>query len=167
MNRVVNHPCASTAKLGGRKQMREQLIVWMEQQGCSHALTLNVNRQLSPPKLKKLFGRFCLELDRMRYQRKNVNGIRPRFRLFAIAFVEHESTNIHLHVAVRIDGWWDTTRPADLSAKIELIWRGVTGGSGTTMLREIRDRGWGYYITKGADLRSGQYFLANDYHPNR
>ena len=51
--------------------------------------------------------------------------------------------------------------------RIGLIWGSITKGAGSTVLRVIEDEGWGWYSTKEADVRNGDYLLSSDYHPRR
>lgn len=146
-------------------RLRRDVIKWMSQEQCSHALTLATNRSLTVPKLTTMFGNFCLELDRACLGKKNVSKVPTADRLFAIAFIEHPNTNIHLHVALRLDGWWPARAPRKVDERIGEIWGSITCGAGSTLLRSIEDEGWGWYCTKEANVRKGEYLLSVDYHP--
>lgn len=150
-----------------RGRMREEMISWIAREGCSHALTLATNRSLTVEKISAMFGKFCLDLDRACLGRKNVTGAPSGDRVFAVAFVEHPDTNIHLHVAMRLDGWWPDQSQADAGDTIEVIWKRITGGAGSTQLDPIEDAGWGRYMTKKAAIVSGDYLLSRYYHPHR
>ena len=150
-----------------RRRMRGELVRWLSREGCSHALSLVTNRSLTIPKLTTMFGDFCLELDRACFGKKNVGALPSADRLFAVAFIEHPNTNIHLHALLRLDGWWQTRSPVGVDDRIGLIWGSITGGAGSTVLRAIEDEGWGWYSTKEADVRNGDYLLSSDYHPRR
>lgn len=150
-----------------RKRIRGELIAWAQEKGCSHALTLVTNRSLTISRLQKMFGQLCLELDRVQLRRKNVGNALPDDRLFAIAFVEHPESNIHLHVLLRLTGWWQVS-PMDSVAKcIDTLWRRIVGESASSHLVSDVDPGWGWYSSKDANVLSGDYFLSSDYHPHR
>ncbi len=142
------------------------MITWIAREGCSHALTLATNRSLTVGKITTMFGNLCLDLDRACLGRKNVAGAPSDDRLFAVAFVEHPDTNIHLHVALRLDGWWSDGPYNDVEHTIDAIWKLITGGAGSIRLRPIEDMGWGWYMTKEARLVSGDYLLSSHYHPH-
>lgn len=161
---VTTNETASLAAFS-RNRLRNDMVRWLSDQGCSHALTLVANRSLTVGNLARMFGEFCLDLDRLCLGRKNVGNRPLSDRLFAVAFVEHPDTNIHLHVALRLDGWWQDQPPLPMERHIEVLWKRVTGGAGNTLLRQIDDDGWGYYITKEADLLAGDFFMSSDYHP--
>jgi hypothetical protein len=148
-----------------RRRVRADVVAWIGQMGCSHSVTLNANRALTRDKVTKMFGCFCLELDRACYGRKNVHAIPASDRLRGIAFIEHPETNIHLHAALRLADWWPKKTLISLHVTIDRIWRRITAGAGSTMVKEVCDAGWGYYITKDADLREQQFLLPSDYHP--
>lgn len=130
-------------------------------------MTLNINRHVSRENSKKMFGNFCFEVDRTLLGHKNVQRVPNEHRLFGIAFVEHVETNIHLHAAVRPEGWQDWVGEIPISKILTAAWSRVTKGSGTIYIEPIRDSGWIYYMTKEAGCKDGEYILANDFHPNR
>lgn len=150
-----------------RARARRELIEWMHQRGCTHALTLATNRTLSIERLRRMFRHFCLELDRICLGRKNVASSSPDQRLLAVAFVEHPDTNIHLHILMRMTGWWPDHALPDAAHQMRVIWDRIIGGAGSTMLVAHADRGWGVYATKDARVLDGDYFLSTDYHPQR
>lgn len=113
-----------------------------------------------------MFGNFCLDLDRACLGLKNVVHVPSADRLFAVAFVEHPNTNIHLHVALRLDGWWQDRSPMLVEDRIGVIWGSITKGAGSTLLREIEDAGWGWYATKEANVLAGDYLLSSSFHPS-
>lgn len=55
---------------------------------------------------RRIYGRFCKEMDQAKFERPNVNSIRSLDRLQAVGVFEHLETNIHLHIAAKLDGWW-------------------------------------------------------------
>lgn len=150
-----------------RKRVRRELIAWAQEKGCSHALTLVTNRSLTISRLQKMFGQLCLELDRVQLRRKNVRNALPDDRLFAIAFVEHPESNIHLHVLLRLTDWWQVAPMDEVAKCINTLWRRIVGESASSHLVSDADPGWGWYSSKDADVLSGDYFLSSDYHPHR
>jgi hypothetical protein len=112
-----------------------------------------------------MFGEFCLDLDRECLGAKNVGNRPSGDRLFALGFIEHPETNIHIHAALRLDGWWPTDAGVPVARHIERIWKKVTRGSGDAVLREVADNGWGLYMMKKARLIEGDFLLSTDYHP--
>lgn len=146
-----------------RHRMRREVIRWIAREQCSHALTLNADRDLSANKIVRMFGSFCLDVDRACLGRKNVSLVPREQRLVGFAFWEHPETNIHLHAALRLDGWWRSECPPDLA--IDRIWLRITGGSGSTLLKPMIDEGWISYITKAVDARQGRFAITADYHP--
>lgn len=148
-----------------RRRMRDEIVRWISREHCSHALTLNVNRAVTVAKLRTLFGLFCLEVDRACLGRKNVHRTPSAERLFAIGFAEHPHTNIHLHAALRLDGWWRHGSLLELSEQLRRIWASVTRGPGTIDLKPLSDQGWGRYITKAANVLDGAFLLSHDFHP--
>lgn len=163
MNVDVERPKTARAEPSIGYRLRRETVSWMMRDGCTHAVTLNVNRALSVANLTRMFGNFCLDVDRRCLGRKNVSLVPSKDRLFGFAFWEHPHSNIHLHGAFRLDGWWRPQAPMHLT--LDRIWLKITGGSGSTLLTPIRDSGWARYITKAANLRNGNFLLTADYHP--
>lgn len=148
-----------------RPRLRQSLVAWMTQMGCSHAVTLNTNRALTITKLTRMFGEFCLELDRACLGRRNVHLVPAGDRLQGIAFIEHPESNIHLHAALRFACWWPDDRMDELRVVIYRLWSKVLGESGSIDLKPLRDDGWSYYISKAWNFTRDDYLLPSDYHP--
>jgi len=147
------------------RRMRNELLDWLRRERCSHALTLVTNRAVTVANIKRMFGEFCLDLDRECLGVKNVGNKPSGDRLFALGFIEHPETNIHIHAALRLDAWWPTHAGVPVARHIERIWKKVTRGSGDAVLREVTDDGWGLYMMKKARLIEGAFLLSTDYHP--
>lgn len=80
------------------------MIKWASNGRFSHAITLNANRDaLSLASMRKLFGQFCLAVDRLRTGKHRVSRLRTSERFEAIAFPEHLESNLHLHVVANFD----------------------------------------------------------------
>lgn len=160
---VVSMPSSFTSY-----RIRYSLIRWLVDERCTHALTLNVNRDITFPKLSKMFGEFCLEVDRLRNAKKRVAVLPASDRVFAVAFPEHMTTNPHLHLAMRLDGWWRGPVDAGAEKKLWRAWRRITSGAGSMRLDVMDDPfGWGQYVTKDFAATGGQYLLSHDYHHGR
>lgn len=163
MSGVVSYDCKPSPFAPYR--IRSSIITWVTEEGCSHALTLNPNREVTFDKLRKMFGRFCLEIDRLRNDKKRVAALDPSHRLFAVAFPEHLSTNPHLHLAARFDGWWKGPLDRQAERSMWLAWRRITSGAGSICLKHMHDpAGWGEYITKEYKDGAGEYLLSHDFH---
>ncbi|MDN4631961.1 hypothetical protein QCD71_10585 [Sphingomonas sp. PsM26] len=152
-------------------RQRTAIVDWISEMECSHAVTLNVNRSVSMDNIRKMFGQFCKRVDEYRFGRTHVPRIISIFRFTAIAFVEHPNSNIHLHVAARLDRKWlgYAFGPREERA-LDYAWRNIVQGSGSTCIKEMGSKGpaagWGRYATK--DYRSGaEYFHSHDFHPDR
>lgn len=150
-----------------RYRMRTELVSWLSSERCSHALTLNVNRSLSAHNMSIMFGNLCLDLDRICLGRKNAHRSPSGERLFAVGTIEHPETNIHVHAALRLDGWWRDPSPMHLEYQVRSIWAAITKGSGSIRLEPTRGQGWGAYITKAIHAGDGEYLLSHDYHSMR
>jgi hypothetical protein len=80
--------------------MRPALIDWISRSGCTCAVTMNPNRELSlKTELKLVREAFRSADERLlggRYNRKD-----GRRRLLGFVFAEHLQSNLHFHVAMR------------------------------------------------------------------
>lgn len=149
------------------------MIDWCSASRFSHAITLNANRDgLSLASIKKMFGHFCLEVDRLRTGKHRVSQLHTSDRFEAIAFPEHLESNLHLHVAANFDRRYWGGRSLSEHDKFELsrIWSRITKGSGSIEVVEMKTaddrRRWGRYITKDVRACDHPYFLAADFHPS-
>ena len=52
----------------------------------SHAVTLNTDRELSPSKLRSIFGTFCMNIDRVIHSKQRVDKIPSSQRFLAIGW---------------------------------------------------------------------------------
>lgn len=132
--------------------------------GYTHALTLNMNREIALASLSRFFGAFCLEMDRENFGRKNVQGIASSERFSAIAFPEHLNSNIHLHASVRLKGWMSDDQLTRAEQILLHHWKKVSRGSGTICLKPLTNEcGWpSYYIKEAA--RNGFTHLNSRYY---
>jgi hypothetical protein len=149
------------------RRLKRSMIEWCMDCEYSHAMTFAFNRSLTVTNATKIFGQFCLELDRYRFDRQNVSGQHSLDRFQAHAFMEHVDTNIHIHAAAKLDPWLPTLFDASHEATLQRIWRKATNGTGDLKIVPIDDlEGWIYYITK--EWRSGEpkLILPAHFHPN-
>lgn len=160
-----------TSLLSPLAKERAALIEWIVDMKCTHAITLNTNRDLSIAHLRMMFGQFCKRVDELRFGVSHVARKASFIRFDAIAFVEHPDNRPHLHVAARLDWMW-LGRPfgADDERDLDWAWRNIVRGAGSTCIKEMGVEhpveGWGRYITK--DYRPGaDYFLSKDFHPEK
>ena len=160
-----------TSLLSPLAREREGLIDWIIQMNCTHAITLNTNRDLSVDNVRKMFGQFCKRVDEYRFGGTHVSRKESLFRFTAIAFVEHPDSNPHLHVAARLDRMWlgHEFRPRD-QRQLDWAWRAIVQGSGSTFFEEMGSKGpaegWGRYATK-VYKPGAEYFHSHDFHPDR
>jgi len=154
---------------------RQQLKHWLGALGMTHAITLNANMDRLPlVALTDKFGKFCLEIDRLKFRMKNVFRRASADRFLALGFPEHLASNSHLHLAARFDHlWFGRPITADIEAEVWKIWRRITLGHGLLEMKSIYGiSGWADYITKelaylpNDELRNGVQFLwSADFHP--
>lgn len=148
---------------------RLDLIKWVADHRFTHAITLNPNRnELSIANLRRMFGQFCLEVDRIKLGKRRVDRVPTWARFKAIAFAEHLETNAHLHAACNFDrGHWSGRQmDEELENRLKAAWDLITKGSGQLDIQPINNAGWAHYITKELYRAPRDYFLAADFHPN-
>ncbi|WP_219895079.1 hypothetical protein [Aquisediminimonas profunda] len=147
--------------------LRSASIDWIANLGCSHALTLNPNRDVTEEKLKKMFRAFCLEVDRYCFGRKTVHKLAPDDRFLAFAFTEHLNSNPHIHAVCRLDGWLPAALSLDDQAAFAACWKKITRGPGSLWFEGCFDTaGWIEYITKEFYRPDHQYILSTGFHPH-
>lgn len=148
-------------------KVKNALVDWQSQEDWSHDMTFAFNRPVAVERAKKIFGQYCMEMDRLKFRRHDVTRLRSEERFKAIAFIEHPETNIHIHAAAKLTGWWPqelTQRDIDIFA---MLWRDCTQGSGDLLCRElVNRRGWLQYSTKDFVRNGGVYILSSDFHPS-
>lgn len=149
---------------------RPTLIDWVTRDGANFALTLNPNRELSPQNLCRLFGRLMKRMDEKIIPSRRMGNVASEDRLWAIGFVEHPDSNIHLHVALRLKLHQLSAAPAGEEGWRDFInkaWSVVTKGSGTMKFeRTTTAAGWTKYITKENTKHELDYIMAADFHPD-
>jgi hypothetical protein len=149
------------------RRLKSAVFDWCKDCEYSHAITFAFNRQLSLRNATNIFGQFCLELDRYRFDTQNVSVEHPWDRFQAHAFVEHLDTNIHIHAAAKLDPWLPTPFDDVHEAMLQRIWKKATRSTGDLKIEPIDDLfGWMHYISK--EWRSGEpkLILPGDFHPN-
>lgn len=147
-------------------KVKKALVDWQSQEDLSHDMTFAFNRPVSVARATKIFGQFCMEIDRLKFRRHDVTRLPREARFKAIAFIEHPETNIHIHAAAKLTGWWPqelTQSDLDIFA---MLWRECTWGSGDLLCRELVNcRGWLEYSTKNFVKNGGVYILSSHFHP--
>jgi hypothetical protein len=148
-------------------RLKRPMIEWCTGCAYSHAVTFAFNRSLTVSNASKIFGQFCLELDRYRFGRQNISGEHSLDRFQAHAFIEHIDTNIHIHAAANLDPWLTTPFDNIHEAHLQKIWKKATRGSGDLKIDPIDDlRGWAYYMSKEWRFCEQRLILPADFHPH-
>lgn len=156
----TQHPLTS-------RTVRAGLCAWLARDCFTHALTLNTDRDLTVNRLNKIFGNFCMNIDRSMHERVRVKGIPTNERFHAIAFPEHLEANPHLHVAADLSFLLEAKAlPHRIERFVHCHWLKATRGAGSVVVEAITDVGWGRYQTKCLKSPDPMFFLAADHHPN-
>ena len=147
-------------------RIRAAFVDWQSAGGWSHAITLNINRRgVSVRGAKSMISLFCRRVDQYRFKRRDVNKILSDDRFSAVALIEHPESNIHVHMAAKLDSWLEAPLSDTDKLHFEELWRQCTRGSGTLFFKEISNpRGWLTYITKDFH-KTMSWMLASDFHP--
>jgi hypothetical protein len=147
---------------------REALVEWMSRPEYTHAITLMPNRgDISFDLLRRMFGRFCREVDQYMLGVRNVQMHYSVERLNMIMLPEKLDVNPHLHGVAdfsrcfwqfRLDKPWEDELPA--------IWKGCTRSAGEMKIERRKGAGFGWYSTKEALRRDHDFCHSWDFHPN-
>lgn len=158
-----------TASPMSRTIRRESLIEWMSRPEYTHALTLAPNRDnLSPHLLRSMLGAFCLEVDKFMLGVREVHRRYSWERLALIAMPEKLDTNPHLHCVANFSRThWQHGLDKPWENELSPIWRRVTRGSGELVIEPNTGRRIAEYITKEALRHDHDYYLSQDFHPDR
>ena len=156
---LIISPMSRTARRSG-------LVEWLTYPEFTHAVHLAPNRHDLPnPRLKRIFGRFCLEVDRYMLGAKHVHFRSSHDRLNMLVMSEKLGTNPHLHGVANFSvDFWGQSLKLPLEWKLEQIWLEVTEGSGTIRIQADPDRGAAIYATKEAFRRDHEYLHSWDFH---
>lgn len=147
------------------RQIRNEFILWQSKKDWSHSMTLAYNRPMSVDMARRIFGRFCKEMDRAKFGR-NVTSIQSADRFQAVGVFEHLETNIHIHIAAKLDGWWPHHPTKEDFTAFANLWEKCTKGSGDLHYDVLSSPGgWFNYITKDFFKNDGLYVLSSDFHP--
>ncbi|WP_417493163.1 hypothetical protein [Maricaulis sp.] len=146
--------------------MRTAVIEWIEGERCDVAITLAFNKSMhldiALKRLSQWLYQFEHEIRRCRPSRLPKDK-----RLLAFVVPEHQASNIHFHLAIRLIDGEDVT-PANLDHFLEVgkrLWRQLQP-TGTCDLKRIYDgRGWARYITKDHYKCGTELILSHDFHP--
>lgn len=148
---------------------REALIEWMSQPEFTHAITLAPNRDnISLDLLRRMLRGFCYEVDQFMLGAREVQNRYSWERLALIAMPEKLDTNPHLHCVANFSRThWQNRLDKPWEEELLNIWRRVTRGSGELKIELNSDRQVAQYFTKEALRRDHDYFLSQDFHPER
>jgi hypothetical protein len=81
----------------------------------------------------------------------------PERRTGFIGFIQHQETNIHVHLSWRVPD----SRCDEFGERIGPLWREITP-YGTTALKRIYSKGWGSYTTRERPaLKAPELFVAS------
>ncbi|QIG54492.1 hypothetical protein G6N82_10320 [Altererythrobacter sp. BO-6] len=147
-----------------RSAIRDAICDWMNQSRYNHAVTLNTNRELTLPKLSRMFSSFCLLFDRALLGRSATQKLRANGRLLAIGFPENLSSNAHLHCHMDLAA--AISRLGTVKAVeglIDGLWNKFTDTAGSSHIEPLTSAGWGAYSTKRFN---GDYLLSADFWPD-
>jgi hypothetical protein len=161
---------SSTRPIDIKRIERWELVKWIVRERANFALTLNPNQNLTPNAIARHLGKLLKTMDeKVVGHGGRIGTVATEDRLWAVAFIEHPDSNIHLHVALRLethqlaairtgeDGWRQF---------IDEVWSAITKGSGSIMFNRITSPdGWGGYVTKEGNRHDLDYILAADFHP--
>lgn len=146
---------------------RRGLVEWAISDS-THAVDLAPNRHdsLGLTGLERMFGQFCLEVDRYLLGVKHVHLRSSHDRLLMIAFPEKLDVNPHLHgfANFSLAHWGNRIDQLPWEWKLGEIWRCVSGGSGTIDIVADPDAGKVWYSTKEAFRRDHDYLHSWDFH---
>lgn len=148
------------------RQVKNAFVRWQSERDWSHSMTLAYNRPMPVDLARTIFGRFCKEIDRAKFGRRNVTAIRSLDRFQAVGVFEHLETNIHVHIAAKLNGWWPHDPTKDDFTAFADLWEKCTKGAGDLQYDEISSStGWLYYMTKDFAKNDCAYVLSSDFHP--
>ena len=150
-----------------RAARRDGLASWMSDPKYTHAISLAPNRpNISSDLLKRMFGWFCLEVDRYMLGVKHAHLRNSHDRFDMIAMPEKLDVNPHLHgVANMSVDFWGERLMLPWESKLDQIWREVTRGSGEIDITD-NDDGLAIYFTKEAFPRDHDHLHSWDFHRN-
>lgn len=149
------------------RRLRSAFVDWQSAGGWSHAITLNINRQVSVRRATSMISLFCQRMDQYRFGRRDVTKLPSEDRFSAVAIIEHPESNIHVHMAAKLDSWLRAPLCDSDKRQFEKMWKQCTRGSGTLYFDETYDpKGWLFYITKGFHNQPMNWMLASDFHPS-
>lgn len=133
--------------LGNREQLREEYIALAVSMQPNFYVTLVTNDFGSVAEITRKLGKFCAMVDRSLIGHR-WNTAPEQKRLDGLFFIEHASSNIHVHGLLRIPEARDT----DMALLVERKWNRLTE-AGSTNLQSIYEAvGVAEYVTK--EMRS-------------
>ena len=134
----------------------------------THAITLAPNREnISADLLRRIFGRFCMEVDQFMI---GVGEVRNRYsseRLQMIAMPEKLGINPHLHCVANFSRmFWQHRLDKPWETELLRIWKCCTYGAGEIFIGPNKGTGPAFYATKEAFRRGHDFFHSWDFHPD-
>jgi hypothetical protein len=147
-------------------RIRGALCRWIQDDGYTHALTLNTDRELSLGRIKTIFGTFCHKIDRAVLGTRHAKRAAAHQRIRAVAFPENLGTNAHLHIAADLThALAAMSDEARLSELIRCAWLQSNRGFGSVDVQRLTGSGWPFYMTKRFRAPDHPMLFASDYHP--
>lgn len=159
MNAELSSPMSRTVR-------RQALVGWMSGPEFTHAITLMPNREnISLDLLRRMFGRFCLEVDQYMIGVRNVRKRYSTERLNMIVMPEKLGLNPHVHgVADFSRCFWQHRLEKPWELEVPKIWKRCTGGAGEMIVEPQNGDGFAWYSTKEALRRDHDFFHSWDFH---
>lgn len=149
-----------------RIMRRQALVEWQSRPEFTHAITLTPNREnVSADLLKRMFGRFCIEVDQYMI---GVREVRRRYsseRLNMIAMPEKLEVNPHLHGVANFSRcFWQHRLDKPWEAELPKIWKRCSHSAGEMLIEPNTGSGFAWYSTKEAFRRDHDFFHSWDFH---
>lgn len=151
-----------------RYMRREGLIEWISRPEYTHIIHLLPNRDISEDLLKRMFGTFSFKIDQLMFGAREVQWRSSSERFAMIAMPEKLDTNPHLHGVANFSRLhWQHRLDKPWMQELPVIWNAVTRGAGELLIEPNNGRRAAEYLTKEAFRTGHEYFLSQDFHPDR
>lgn len=151
-----------------RHMRREGLIEWISRPEFTHVINLIPNRDVSVDLLRRMFGAFCYGIDQFMFDAREVQRRYSSERFAMIAMPEKLDTSPHLHGVANFSAThWQHRLDRPWLEELPVIWSRVTRGAGEMLIEPNNGRRAAEYITKEGLRKEHEYFLSQDFHPDR
>lgn len=142
------------------------MLGWIVSSKCDHAVTLVFNKSLPLPVAIERLKAWLWEWEKYIF-RCRPNRLPAHKRLLAFIVPEHQSTNIHFHLAIRLVDGRDVTpmNLADVIGEAERLWTRAHPYGDIRVERIYDRRGWARYITKDCYKLGTELVLSHYFHP--